>query len=144
MAFLAAHWMLLLSLLGGTGGLGALSFFFPAQALLAVRALWAWLCHRSFWQLVSLALGCIVVVQHFTIIHDRAEAAKWQKHYSALETQVKKRQSESKVQQQQVTKVIEHYSTVEKPVIRTEVQKIESAPLPGNCRSPKEVLGADV
>lgn len=46
-------------------------------------ALWSWLCHRSFWQLVSMALALFVVVQHFELIHARHEAASWHNQFTA-------------------------------------------------------------
>jgi hypothetical protein len=42
-----------------------------------------WLSHRSFWQIVCLALACLAVVQHFTIAdarHDR-DSYKAQRDY---------------------------------------------------------------
>lgn len=42
-----------------------------------MAALWRWLCHRSFWQLVSMGLAIFAIVQHFQIIGARHEAAKW-------------------------------------------------------------------
>jgi hypothetical protein len=80
-AFLLAHWVTALSLLGGGGGLGVLSFLFPSQALVAVRTLWAWLCHRSFWQLTTLGLGAYCGLQLFELRHAHAEAAKWEKQF---------------------------------------------------------------
>lgn len=42
-----------------------------------------WLCHRSFWQLVSIGLLCIILVQHFTLVTVRHERDSWQKQYAA-------------------------------------------------------------
>jgi hypothetical protein len=47
---------------------------------------WAWLSHRSFWQLVSLGLAIVALFQHFELIHSRHEAAKWQQQLSAQKT----------------------------------------------------------
>lgn len=47
-------------------------------------------------------------------------------------------------QQQATTQVVDHYITVTKPGLIRERVKIESAPLPGNCRTPQEVLNADI
>lgn len=46
----------------------------------------AFLKSLSFWQLVSLGLACVIVVQHFTLVRARAEAARWEKQYTSIHT----------------------------------------------------------
>jgi NADH:ubiquinone oxidoreductase subunit B-like Fe-S oxidoreductase len=45
--------------------------------------LWAWLCHRSFWQLTTMAACIYIGVQHFELIHSRHEATKWHGQFTA-------------------------------------------------------------
>ena len=104
----------------------------------------AWLGSLNIWQLLLIAALLFAGLQTLRLKAEQRHAHKVEAQLLKCSGTQRKLQSESKAQQQQSGKVIEHYITVEKPVIRTEVQKIESAPLPGNCRSPKEVLGADV
>jgi hypothetical protein len=42
-----------------------------------------WLSHRSFWQLVSLALACVIVVQHFTLADARHDRDAWHRQFDA-------------------------------------------------------------
>jgi hypothetical protein len=49
----------------------------------AVSALWTWLAHRSFWQLVSLALACVIVVMHFTLADARHDLDAWHRQFDA-------------------------------------------------------------
>lgn len=103
----------------------------------AFKKLWSIVSHASFAQIVAGVLTIVIIAQHFELKRSRAEAAKWHSQLIAIGQQ-------SKVQQKEVTKTVDHYITVEKPVVRREVEKIETAPLPGNCRDPQEVLDADV
>jgi hypothetical protein len=105
---------------------------------------WSFLCHRSFWQLTTMAAVALFMVQHFELAHERKNAAAYQAQAVNYKRQIETLQAQSKVQQVEVAKTVDHYITVEKPVVRTIVQKIESAPLPGNCGTPKEVRDADV
>ena len=122
----------------------ALAAFAWANLKHDLSALWSWLCHRSFWQLVSMGLAIFALVQHFEIVSARHEAAKWQRQYTLIHTQLDKLRSESKAQQGQVTKVIHDYRTVTKPEVVKQVERVESAPLPGQCRTPDLVMRADI
>ena len=110
----------------------------------ALGAVFAWLSRRSLAE-----IGCIVLLI-LCLIELNARFME-QRHSRKVEAQLvkcseaqRKLIEQSKVQQKQVTKVIDHYVTVEKPVIRKEVQRIETAPLKGNCQTPDLVMGADV
>lgn len=48
--------------------------------------LWSWLCHRSFWQLVSLGLAVFVLVQHFELTRAHRATALWQSQFNAEKT----------------------------------------------------------
>jgi hypothetical protein len=64
--------------------MGALGLF--ALARHGLGALWTWLSHRSFWQLVSLALAGLALLLLFQRNDARHDAAKWQKQYTAEHT----------------------------------------------------------
>jgi hypothetical protein len=49
----------------------------------ALSKLWKWLTSLSFWQLVSLGLAVYCGLQFFELRHARAEAAKWEKQFTA-------------------------------------------------------------
>ena len=108
------------------------------------QAVIAWLSRRSLAE-----IGCIALVIACSVLLLNLKAE--QRHSRKVEQQLAKCAdvqrrliAQSKVQQKQVTKVIDHYVAVEKPVIRKEVQRIETAPLPGGCKTPQPVLEADV
>ena len=114
------------------------------------NAVLAWLA-RDGWRIVSLILAILLAYQTVT------KAAEQRREHK-LETQLQKSESarkslqstldqlraQSKQQQRTVTKTIDHYITVTKPVVRTQVEKIEAAPLPGGCKDPQDILDADV
>jgi hypothetical protein len=49
----------------------------------AASASLKWLTSLSAWQLLCLGLACFAVVQHFTLITARHDAARWQKQYNS-------------------------------------------------------------
>lgn len=136
---LLAHWALAASLLGGAGGLGALAFMFPAPALVA----WKWLSHASLWQLACIALIVLIVVQRFQLAdarHDRDAYAKQRDGYRARLEAISTAKNEQKAETQ---------TRIERVKVTTKAaddhaKVIESAPLPGNCKTPKEILTADL
>jgi hypothetical protein len=106
-------------------------------------AVWRWLTHASFWQLVSLALACFAIVQHFQIADARHDAASYAKQRDALKAELDAISSKRNEQKAETGKRI----VVVKEQIRhadTEAKRIEQAELPGQCKSPKEVIDADI
>lgn len=49
----------------------------------AMSKLGAFLKSLSLWQIVSLGLAIFALIQHFELAHSRAEAARWQKQFTA-------------------------------------------------------------
>lgn len=99
-------------------------------------AVWSWLSHRSFWQLVCMGLAGLAVLQHFQLAdarHDR----------DAAEAQLQKMSAPRDVQKTETAKRIE---IVKERVRHADgvAKTIEQAPLPGQCRTPPEVMGADL
>ena len=110
----------------------------------AAGGLFGFLKSLNGWQLVCLALALFGAVQTVRVWSEQRHSAKVEKQLSETVALVNQLRAQSKVQQQTVTKTIDHYITVTKPEVRTIVQKIESAPLPGGCKTPQAVLEADV
>lgn len=106
----------------------------------------SWLTHASFWQLVSLGLLCLSVVQHFTLIDARHDAAAYLKQRDGYKAQLDALSSK-KNEQQVVTKT--NIVTVTKTIYDADerAKKVETAPIaPTSCHgvTPSIVLGADL
>jgi hypothetical protein len=110
----------------------------------AAGGLFGFLKSLNGWQLVCLALALFGAVQTVRVWSEQRHSAKVEKQLSETVALVNQLRAQSKQQQQTVTKTIDHYITVTKPEVRTIVQKVESAPLPGGCKTPQAVLDADV
>jgi hypothetical protein len=91
----------------------------------------------KFWQIVSLALLVAVGIQTMRLGSEKRHSAK-------LSAQITKMVAASKAKQDQTKQIVDHYITVEKPVIRERVREIENAPLPGGCRTPDIILNSDI
>ena len=109
------------------------------------------LSHASAWQLIAMvcalaAAGEYVSARHCHKVADREldDLIKVEKQRDAFKSAISLLAGESKQQQQATTKTIDHYITVTKPGLIRERVKIETAPLPGNCKTPDAVLQADL
>jgi hypothetical protein len=153
-SFFAAHWIALLSTLGiGAAGAAAL-IFIPGAAGIALELLRGfddWLSRRTLGEIGFIVLSCLSLFLLFRCDHwksvatqRQAQLVKCRQDKAALQSQLDTLGRESKRKQQTVTKVIDHYLTVVKPEVRTRVEKILTAPLPGNCRTPDAVLQEDL
>ena len=110
----------------------------------AAGGLFGFLKSLNGWQLVCLALALFGAVQTVRVWSEQRHGAKVEKQLGETVALVNQLRAQSKQQQQTVTKTIDHYITVTKPEVRTIVQKIESAPLPGGCKTPQAVMEADL
>lgn len=102
-----------------------------------------WLSHRSFWQLVSMALCALLLVQHFALASEKRHSAKVEKQLQVATAELQ-RISSKRNEQKQVTQ--QNIKTVVRTIHDADerAKKIESAKLPGECRTPSEVLQADI
>jgi hypothetical protein len=98
----------------------------------------------NVWQLLCIALALFGAVQTIRVKTEQRHARKVEAQLSKATDLINRLREESKKNQAEVGKVVDRYVTVTKPEVRERVRVIESAPLPGGCRSPKEVLDADV
>jgi hypothetical protein len=55
-----------------------LASFALSNAKHDIGKLWAWLCHRSFWQLACMGLAAFALVQHFQLAGERRHSSKLQ------------------------------------------------------------------
>lgn len=101
----------------------------------ALGKLWSWLCHRSFWQLASLALAAVcllLIYQRNDARHDR-DSYKTQRDYyvGELKRITSARDEQRKTSERTVREVVEGQEKV-----RTVVKTIHDAPNPEGCRTP--------
>ena len=72
----------------------------PALILLALKrlggAVWGWLSSLTLWQLVSLGLAIILIIQHFQILDARHDRDAWRKQYTELKAQIDKADAEAR------------------------------------------------
>jgi hypothetical protein len=102
-----------------------------------------WLAHRSFWQLVSLALACVIVVMHFTLAdarHDRDAYRAQRDGYKAQLDAISSRRNEQRVQTEK--RIVSAQRTIHDAEDRARV--VETAPVPQGCKTKPEVLQADL
>jgi hypothetical protein len=109
----------------------------------AVSALWTWLAHRSFWQLVSLALACVIVVMHFTLAdarHDRDAYRAQRDGYRAQLDAISSKRNEQRVQTEK--RIVSAQRTIHDAEDRARV--VETAPPAPDCKTNSAVMGADL
>jgi hypothetical protein len=108
-----------------------------------IAVVWTWLCHRSFWQLVCMALIVLILVQHLELVHARKTIAGCEKRYSAVNAELAKLTS-AKNDQQAVT--VERIKVVTKTIHDADqrAKAVETAPPAKDCRTKPEVMGADL
>jgi hypothetical protein len=106
-------------------------------------ALWTWLAHRSFWQLVSLALACVIVVHHFTLADARHDRDAYRAQRDGYKAQLDAISSKRDVQRQ-VTR--DNIKVVTRVIHDAEdrARVVETAPVPQGCRTSQQVLDADI
>ena len=90
--------------------------------------LWAWLCHRSFWQLACMGLAAFALVQHFQLAGERRHSAKLQAQLTKIEDAGKQ---QKRTTERTVREVVEGQERV-----KTIVKTIHDAPNPEGCATP--------
>ena len=117
-------------------------------ALIAIRAFFGgalkWLGGLNGWQLLCIALAIFGAVQTIRLATEQRHARKIETQLVKCTDAQRKLAEQSKAQQKDVARVIDHYVTVEKPVVQRVVERIESAPLPGNCKTPAPIMELDI
>ena len=146
MAFVAAHWLASIMSLISVTGLGALSFFFPAQAL----GVLSWVMRQRL-----STLGCIVLLALLIIDHSAVLIAH--RHSAKVEAQLVKcgnnaqqllrdlaRISASRNQQRVITQ--DRIKTVIRTIHDADesARRVETAPPAPACHTSSAVMNADV
>lgn len=134
------HWIMALTSLLSVGGAGALAFFFPTQALGVLK----WFMGLNLAQIGCITFAALLTLDHIGLLAAHRAEEKTEAQLVKCSNANKRLAAQSNVRIKYVSKVVDHYVTVTKPVIQKQVEKIESAPLPGHCKTPKEVIDADV
>lgn len=111
----------------------------PILALVGSR-IWSWLRGASFWQLCSIALLCFALFQTAMLADARHDRDAYRKQRDGYRATLDRLAKESADRQKQTEKVI---ADLVKRGNR-EAERVENAPLPGLCRTPSEVLQADI
>jgi hypothetical protein len=102
----------------------------------------SYLSRADAWQIVSLALAALLIVQHFQLVSARHDAARWHSqsdknaklasgYKDQLDSISTKRNEQAKVTTRTVEKVVQGQVQ-----IRTIVQHIHDAPNPPDCGTP--------
>lgn len=106
-------------------------------------ALFGWLSRRSMSEIGCIVLGIVALIAVLNARAEKRHSAKLQAQIVKLTDQINKITS-AKSEQRTVTKtrIIEATRIVHDADKRAKV--IESAPLPGNCKTPPQILGADL
>lgn len=122
----------------------------PALALFAfsnlshdLKLLWAWLCHRSFWQLTTMAAVAVAVFLLFQRNDARSDAVRWQKQDAGHVAELK---AISTKRNQQVIVTRDRIVIAERKAKDADgvAKKIEAAPIMPGCRTAPEIMGADL
>jgi hypothetical protein len=106
-------------------------------------AVWGWLSHASFWQLVSIALLILCAILMFQRNDARSDAARWEKQFRAVKAQLDAISSKRNLQHEVTERAVEKVVRGD-PVVRTVVKTIHDAPNPPDCKTPalSEARGA--
>jgi hypothetical protein len=117
----------------------ALKLFFGG----ALKSVVAWLSHRSFWQIVCMALALLLIVQtirvHAEQRHSRKVEGQLSKTTAELQRISSKRNEQQIVTREKIKIVTQHIHDAD-----GKARVIEQAPLPGNCKTPPAILQADL
>jgi hypothetical protein len=120
-----------------------LAAFALAKLKYGIAVVWTWLSHRTFWQLVCIALAVFAIVEHFELVHERKNSAAWQKRYTAEHAEMLKLSS-AKNEQKAVT--VDRIKIVHQKMsaANDKALVIEQAPPAKDCRTKPEIMGADL
>jgi hypothetical protein len=107
------------------------------------KAALAWLSRRSLVEMACLALGLICFVQFTALRMEKRHSAKVEAQLVKCE-QARKAMSDARNVQKAETR--ERIKVVTRTIKESDdkAKAIETAPLPGNCKTPKEILDADI
>jgi hypothetical protein len=131
-----------LGLTGGGIGIAALLGGGPAM-LMAAKWLLGWLKHATFLQVACIALALFAGIQTLRVSAEKRHSAKVEQQLARSIAELN-RLTSAKNTQRTITKT--NIVTVTKRIHDAEERAkiVETAPLPGNCKTPPEIMGADL
>ena len=108
----------------------------------ALKKLLAWLGSLTLWQIVSLGLAIFVGIQFLELRGERRHSAKLQAQVVNYSRQL---QAISSKKNEQIVVTRDRIKIVEKQVRHADdVAKNRATPVPHNCKTKPEILGADL
>lgn len=102
-----------------------------------------WLSHRSVLELAFMAMVAVAAIQTIRVGAEQRHSAKVERQLSKTVAQlqaISSKRNEQKAETQERIKVVTR--TIHDADGKAKV--IEQAPLPGQCRTPQQVLDADI
>jgi hypothetical protein len=103
----------------------------------------AWLGSLNIWQLACIGLALFAGIQTLRLGAEQRHSAKVENQLGKAVAELKRISSikaEQRISTREKIKVV----LQKQAEANHEAEKIEHAPLPGQCRTPKEVLDADI
>lgn len=96
------------------------------------------------WRLIGLAAGALVVLSLFLALTiERRQNDKLKAQVGFCQDQLKRLADESDAKRKSTARIVER--TRERIItVEKQVRRIEAAPLPGQCKTPELVMGADL
>jgi hypothetical protein len=101
----------------------------------ALGAVWRFLKHASFWQLIALALAGLCIILWFQLNDARSDAARWEKQAAGFKAQLDSISTKRNVQHDVTERTVEKVVKGD-PVVQKIVQVIHDAPNPPDCKTP--------
>lgn len=109
----------------------------------AFGAIASWLSRRSLAELGCIVLGIVALIAILNGMSERRHSAKLQGQVVKLNAELKRISTARNVQRETTGRNIVIAERGRQKAEAT-ARRIEAAPLPGQCLSPKEVLNADI
>jgi hypothetical protein len=109
----------------------------------ALSAVWRFLRGASAWQLVALGLAGLCILLWFQRNDARSDAARWQKQDAAHVAALQRISSAQNMQHKTTQRTIYVAKTIARKADE-QAKRVETAPLPGQCRTPDAVRSADL
>ena len=106
----------------------------------AFSGLTGFLRELSFWQLACLALAIMAVLQTYRARDARSDAERWEKTYHGYRaSQAAAAEAQKQVTATNIVRTRDRIVQIEGPA-----RIVETAPLPGQCKTPDAVMRGDL
>ena len=98
---------------------------------------------NPLWRYATGIAGFLCIMLGIALVVERAHSRKQAARIVELSATIQRLEDEGKQKQSEVREVIKA-GKERVVVVEREAKRIEQAPLPGNCRTPVAVMGADL